>query len=165
MPAARPPVQRVHPPRWLMKAINPIVRWRLGRRARGETARRLMVLHVTGRKTGNRYRVPVGRQMVNGRLCAFTDGSWRHNLRGGADVEVRIDGKTKSARAELEEDPGRIARVFLERIEEVGVADASRALGIRVNVARNPTLHELRDAILRSGLSIVYVDVDEDVPS
>lgn len=117
-----------------------------------------MVLHVTGRVTGRRYSVPVARQMVDGRLCTFTDGSWRHNLRGGATIEVTIDGATKAAHAELEEDPGRIARIFLDRIEDAGVAEASRTLGIRVNVARNPTLHELRDEILRSGLSVVYVD-------
>lgn len=35
-----------------------------------------------------------------------------------------------------------------------------RDLGIRVSVARDPTLHELRDAIVESGLSIVYVDVE-----
>lgn len=160
MPATRPPVQRSHPPRWLLKAINPLVVWRLRRQMRGETRRKLMVLYVTGRKTGRVYKVPVERHVLNGRLCTFTDGSWRHNLRGGAGIEVTIDGTTKPAQAELEEDPGRIARIFLERIEESGVAEATRTLGIRVNVARNPTLHELRDAILQSGLSIVYVDVE-----
>lgn len=155
-----PAVQRVHPPRWLMKVVNPIVRWRLGRRVKGEMSRKLMVLHVTGRKSGRRYRIPVSRQMVGGRLCTFTDGSWRHNLRGGAALQVTIDAKTKPARVELEEDPGRIARVFLDRIETDGVREAQRTLGIRVRVDRNPTLHELRDEILRSGLSIVYVDVE-----
>lgn len=160
MPANHPPVQRVRPPRRLMKVLNPIVRWRLGRRVKGETARRLMVLHVTGRKSGRRYRIPVARQMVGARLCTFTDAAWRHNLRGGARIEVTIDGATRPAHAELEEDPGRVARVFLDRIEEVGVREAQRILGIRVRVARDPTLHELRDAILQSGLSIVYVDVE-----
>ena len=142
-----------------MKVVNPIVRLRLRARLRGHMSRQLMVLLVTGRTTGRTYHVPVGRQTVDGRLCAFTDGAWRHNLRGGAEIEATLDGKRSAARAELEEDPGKVARVFLDRIEEDGVAKASRALGIRVNVARNPTLHELREAILRSGLSIVYVDV------
>lgn len=158
MPA--PPVQRVHPPRWLMKVVNPIVRWRLGRRVKGEMSRKLMILHVTGRKTGRRYRIPVARQTAGGRLCTFTDGAWRHNLRGGAAIEVTLDAATKPAHAELEEDPGTIARVFLDRIEDVGVREAQRTLGIRVRVDRDPTLHELRDAILQSGLSIVYVDVE-----
>jgi hypothetical protein len=156
MPAT--PVQRVRPPRWLLKAINPVVRWRLGRRARGETTRRLMLLHVTGRKTGRVYRVPVNRQEVAGRLCTFTDGAWRHNLRGGVSIEVTLEGRKKPARAELEEDPGVVARVFLERFEEAGVREAQRTLGLRVRVPRNPTLHELRDEIERTGLSIVYVD-------
>ncbi len=160
MSPARPPVQRVHPPRWLLKAINPIVRRRVARRRRGDLASKVMVLHVTGRKTGRVYRVPVGRQQVDGRVCTFTDGSWRHNLRGGARIDVTIEGVTKPAHAELEDDAGKVARVFLERIEDVGVAEAQRSLGIRVRVARNPTLHELRDAILSSGLSIVYVDVE-----
>lgn len=145
-----------------MKVLNPLVRWRLRRRARGETARRLMLLHVTGRKTGRCYDVPVGRETAGDRLCTFTDGSWRHNLRGGAAVEVTLDGKRKRATAVLEEEPGRIARVLLERIEDAGVADASKAVGFRVNVARNPTLHELRDMIVQSGLSIVYVEPSPD---
>ena len=158
MPPTRPPVQRVHPPRWLLKLVNPLMVWRLRRPIRGESRRRLMVLHVTGRKTGRRYAVPVERHTLDGRLCTFTDGSWRHNLRGGAAIEVTIEGETKPARADLEEDPVRIARIFLDLIEDRGVAEGARTLGLRVNVARNPTLHELRDAVLRSGLSIVYVD-------
>ena len=160
MPPTRPPVQRVHPPRWLLKLVNPLMVWRLRRPFGGVSRRKLMVLHVVGRKTGRRYSVPVERRLVEGRLCTFSDGSWRHNVRGGAAIEVTIDGETKPAHAELEEDPGRIARIFLELIEDRGVAEATRTLGLRVNVARDPTLHELRDAILRSGLSIVYVDLD-----
>lgn len=153
---ARPPVRRVRRPRPLMKAVNPIVARKLMRGGRSN----VMVLHVTGRRTGRRYDVPVDRHEVHGRVCAFTDGAWRVNLRGGARIEVTIDGATRLAHAELEEDPGRIARIMLEVVEEDGVREAQRRFGIRVNVARNPTLHELRDAVLRSGLSIVYVDVD-----
>ncbi|HEX2295863.1 MAG TPA: hypothetical protein VHN37_11195 [Actinomycetota bacterium] len=156
----RPPVQRVHQPRWLLKVLNPLVRWRLRRRARGEASRRLMLLHVTGRRTGRSYDVPVTRHVLDGRPCAFTDASWRHNLRGGAEIDVTIDGKRRPARAELEEDPGRVARALLDRIEDVGVAEAARTIGLRVSVARNPTLHELRDMVVASGLSVVYVDVE-----
>ena len=48
-----------------------------------------------------------------------------------------------------------MAQAYQRLIDEVGVANAARRLGIRVNVDRAPTRDELVDAVRREHLSVV----------
>jgi len=101
----------------------------------------LMVLTVTGRKTGRTYTLPVGRhESADGTFMLMAGGRWRHNLRGGADVRVRVDGSEHAAHAVLEEDPDRAAQALKVMFDQGG----PRALAVKVNVDRAPTVHELR---------------------
>jgi hypothetical protein len=102
-----------------------------------------MVLHVRGRRTGRVYDVPVGRHVLDGQLLTFGGGAWRVNLRGGADLEVTIDGRRRPAHAVLEEDPERVAEIFDRLLRGLGNKRASR-VGLKVNLDRPPTLDEVR---------------------
>lgn len=77
----RPVVERVHPPDWLMRLVNPVVR-KLVQRGRGRLAERLAALEFTGRRTGKTYAVPVGCRVVDGRGAVLTDSRLRHNFAG-----------------------------------------------------------------------------------
>lgn len=70
-----------------------------------------MVLHITGRRTGRRYDIPVGYHDIDGQRTVVTSAGWRRNLRGGADVEVTLRGRRRHARAALVEDPPAVERV------------------------------------------------------
>ncbi|MFB9361421.1 nitroreductase/quinone reductase family protein [Actinoplanes nipponensis] len=137
------------------------MRWLLSSpgRARG-VGRHLMLLHVTGRRSGRRFVFPVAyRDNGDGRLLVLTNSPWRANLRDRPDVAVTLGGSHRPARAHLVEDPDRVAPVYLRLIEEAGPAKAGRRLGIRINVPRPPTLAELADAVRRDGLAVIYLDV------
>src|SRR5688572_4989858 len=58
----------------------------------------------------------------------------------GTDVEITVHGERKSARAELMSDPSEVASVYADLIDEMGLEDASRRLGIKVNVSHEPTV-------------------------
>ena len=152
------PVERVHPPRWVIKRlVNPVMR-KVLQKEHGRMSDELLLLHFRGRRTGRLYDLPLGYRVIGDRLAAFTNSGWRHNFVTPTDVEITVHGKRKSARAELMSDPSEVASVYADLIDEMGVEDASRRLGIKVNVSHKPTVDQLRAMCERSGLSIVWLD-------
>ncbi|GAA3248019.1 nitroreductase/quinone reductase family protein [Dactylosporangium siamense] len=162
----RPAVERVQPPKTPYRLVNRVMRGLLSspRRARG-VGRHLMLLHVTGRKTGRSLVFPVAyRTLEDGRLLVLTNSGWRVNLRGRSDVAVTLLGERRKAGAELIEDPQTVAQLYRDLIEAVGHEKAGRRMGIRINVPRTPTLDELATAATRDGLSVLYLDLDSRSP-
>ncbi len=159
-PSQRPAVQAARPPRAPYRVVNAVVRWLLSTR-RGSTGigEQLLLLQVTGRRTGRLITVPVAyRPTGDGRLLVLTSAIWRVNLRGGqVPVGVTLRGVRASAAAELVEDPGLVAVVYRNLIGAMGSRRAGRRLGIRIAVDRVPTVEELADAARRDGLSLVYL--------
>ncbi|HEX5852582.1 MAG TPA: nitroreductase/quinone reductase family protein [Solirubrobacteraceae bacterium] len=146
----RAAVESAEPPRAAIRVMNPmlkaILRSPLHRLASGQ----LMLLTVTGRKTGNSYTIPVGRhQSADGAFLISAGGAWRHNLRGGADVRVTLDGRERTAHAVLEEDPTRAAEVFKEMLDRSN----QRMLAVKVNVKRSPTAAEIEPALVDRGVA------------
>ena len=157
----RPAVERVRPPEAVIRVANPIMRWLLGSPLHGLVDKHSMLLRFRGRRTGRAYEVAVGRRTIDGRLGALTNSGWRVNFRGGAPVEVTLEGKLRRGHAEIVEDPEEVAQFYANLIEEYGREQAGRRLGIRINVDRIPTHEELVDAIERSRLSLITIDLGE----
>ena len=156
-----PAVQRVQPPKAPYLVVNRVLSWVLSspRRA-SRVGEQLLLLHLTGRKTGRQIDVPVAfRNASDGRLLVLTSSGWRVNLRGRRDVEVTLRGHRSPAVAELVEDGDAVAPVLRALISEQGYAKAGRRMGIRINVDRVPTLEELVEAVHRDGLSLIYLQV------
>jgi hypothetical protein len=130
-------------PATMVKIVNPVLRTVLSSPLHRIASGGLMLLHVRGRRTGRIYDVPVGRHELDGQLMTFGGGAWKVNLRGGADLEVTLDGRRRRAHAVLEEDPDRVAELFLRLLQGVGPKRANR-VGLKVNVDRMPTLEEVR---------------------
>jgi hypothetical protein len=160
--AHRPAVERTIPPEAMVRIANPLFGRLLRSPLRGLVDGHLMLLHFRGKKSGRRYEVVVGRRNIGGRLAVLTSSPWRLNLRDGAKVEATVEGERRHGRAELLEDPEEVARVYAGLIEEYGHGRAGRRLGIRINVDRAPTQEELADAVRRSGLSVITIDLEGD---
>lgn len=152
MPAA---VTRSTPPLLLVRVLNPVLRTVLSSRLHRPASTSLLLLHLTGRRTGRRYDIPVGYHLVGGRLSVFTNSPWRANVRGGAEVDITFAGRRQRVHAELDEDRQRVAAVYRGIIDELGWKQAQRRLGISIHVGRTPTLDELEQAVRESGLSII----------
>jgi hypothetical protein len=121
--------------------MRALLRSRLGEKMQG-----LSILKVTGRKSGKQYAVPVSVLDLDGSSIVLTASPWRVNLRGGADVEVRAGRVTRQMRAELVEDPERVADVYERLLPTVG-AEHSKRLGLVLAGDRLPTHEELIESI------------------
>jgi hypothetical protein len=108
-------VERVKPPEAMVKVANPIMRWLLESPLHGLVDKHLMLLRFRGRRTGRAYVVAVGRRTIDGQLAALTNSGWRVNFRGGAPVEVTLEGENRRGDAELVEDPEEEAGSLLRR--------------------------------------------------
>ena len=148
-------VKRSVPPPTLVKMGNPLVRVLLGSPLHGVLGDSFLVLHLTGRKTGRRYNIPVGYVDLEGRLAVVTVARWRVNLRGGADVEVTRRGHLRPMHALLDEDPASVAVSYQAMIDRIGLTKAQRQLGISLPGGRAPTTLELEDAAREYGWSVI----------
>jgi hypothetical protein len=132
--------------------MRALLRSRLGERMQG-----LSILTVTGRKSGNRYAVPVAVLDLDGSPIVLTAGRWSANLRGGADVEVRAGRTSRRMHATLVQDPERVADVYERLLRTVGVAHAKR-LGLVLAGDRLPTHEELIEGIRGRRVLITLAD-------
>lgn len=72
--------------------------------------RRLITVYVVGRKTGRRYTVPVAYIPDDGALLIGTPFGWARNLRTGEPVDVRLQGRRRSADVQvITDEPGVVA--------------------------------------------------------
>jgi hypothetical protein len=152
----RPAVQVQPPSEAFLKVFNAILRRVLASRAHRIFSKELMLLHVTGRRSGRSYTVPVSRHTYQGQLVLSAGGRWKRNFVGGADCELTIDGQRRRARAELVSDPHEVAVVFADLLRQEGLGGA-RKLALKVNVDRMPTVEELQDALRAGDRQVVRV--------
>jgi hypothetical protein len=143
------PVSRTPPRRLMRYLVNPVVRTLAGSPA-GRWSGSLLVLEMTGRRTGRRRRVPVVGHVCAERLYAITDGAWAANFGGGAPVTVVRRGRRLAGRGELLTDPAATAAV----VRTVLATDGPRGLGLVLPPDRTATDDELcalRRVVLLSG--------------
>jgi len=106
----------------LLKRINPLVIALLKSRLHGLMSKDVMLITVTGRRSGRSYTRPVSyaREDQTVRCFSRNDTAWWKNLRGGGRVSLRVRGEALQGDAEvISEDPKRIAdalTAFLARV-------------------------------------------------
>ena len=147
-----PPITVAHPPKRMMRVVNPALRLMLRTPFAGAARKQFMVLTVRGRKTGQQYAIPLSAHFIDNILYAMTDAGWKHNFRDGATAEVLHDGKTTTMRGELITDRATVADLFHRCAVSYGVKRAQRMMGLTFRDQRIPTLEEFTDAVDREHL-------------
>ncbi len=142
------------PPAPLVKTMNVVLRAVLPSPL-GRGVGEFMLLAFAGRRTGQRYRVPVTAHRGAEGLCALTPARWRVNFRGGADVDVTYAGRTTPMRGVLVEDEAEVARIYLDRMTELGMRRAARMIGLKFPLGRLPTLDEVVELVRREHFGVV----------
>ena len=97
----------------LLHAANPVVRFLLRTPLAGIVRSQVMVVNVTGRKTGRRYSIPLSAHQIDGDLYALSSAPWKHNFRDGAPCEVLLGGNTTRMRGVLIEDRAVVGKAVL----------------------------------------------------
>ena len=115
---------------------NDFMAWVLRSPFHGMLSDGMMLITITGRKTGKQYTTPVGYYRENGHLWVITsrERTWWKNLQGGAQVGLLLKRKTVTAFAELELDAQAVEARMFEYLRHV--PQAARPMGIRVEAGK-----------------------------
>lgn len=95
-----------------MRVINVPMRMVLGLPFSTPLSRQLMLLFITGRKTGKRYIQPVSYVPDGDTLLTPGGGKWTLNLREGQPVRLRLRGRDVSATPEIIGDAAEVERLL-----------------------------------------------------
>lgn len=101
----------------IMRMINVPMRRVLSLPFPTPLGRRLMVVTLTGRKTGRIYRQPVSYVQDGETLLTPGGGAWTRNLREDTAVPARINGKHVRLRPDLVRDPDEVERLLRKMAE------------------------------------------------
>jgi hypothetical protein len=149
-PAKRPAGRRMQAT--VFRIVNVPMRAVLGLPFPTPLGGRLMLLYLTGRKTGKRYRQPVSYVRDGDELLTPGGGRWRLNLRDGEPVRIRLRGRDLAFRPYQVADPDEVERLL-------GVmAAANPSINRFVRIPRAPDGHLDRSALanaVRYGFRIV----------
>ena len=87
----------------LMTRLNPVVTWLLRSPVHWALSHALMLLQVTGRRTGRRYWIPVGYQRAGNTITVLVSRAprklWWRNFRDPAPVVMLLRGRLLHGRA------------------------------------------------------------------
>ncbi|MFL6138761.1 MAG: hypothetical protein ACJ74O_13300 [Frankiaceae bacterium] len=141
-----------------MRIVNVPMRRILGLPLDTPLTRRLMLVHLTGRRTGKHYRQPVSYVPDGRTLLTPGGGNWKLNLQQGRPERIRLRGRDVLASPELIAD--------LDEIEQLlGVMTAANPrVRSFVGIERGPDgrldRHQLEQAV-RHGFRVVRWHLDE----
>jgi deazaflavin-dependent oxidoreductase (nitroreductase family) len=92
----------------------------------------MLLITVTGCKTGKKYTLPVGYYREGDSLWVISsrDRTWWLNVKQGAQVNIRLQGKEVNGFAEAILDEGSVAARVGEYLRHVPMA--ARPLGVRM---------------------------------
>jgi deazaflavin-dependent oxidoreductase (nitroreductase family) len=110
----------------------------------GGIGKRLITLHVVGRKSGKRYDVPVAYTMHEGTILIGTPFGWGKNLRTGEPLEVTYKGKRRTADVEVVKDETGVVALY-----DLICRDNRQFAGfnkVKLDSAGNPDPGDLRGA-------------------
>jgi hypothetical protein len=154
--SARRPLSRRAQAR-VLRVMNVPMRAILGLPFPTPIGRRLMLLFLTGRRTGKTYRQPVSYVPDNGALLTPGGGNWKLNLVEGQPVHVRLRGKDRFATPEIIRTPD-VVEPLLEKMTRVNPM-TERFVGIPRNAQGHFDRARLETA-LKCGFAIVRWHLD-----
>ena len=111
---------------------NDFMSWVLRSPLHGMLSNGMLLITVTGRKTGKQYTTPVEYFREDGDLWVMTsrNRTWWRNLRDGAEVSLLLKRKSMTARAELDLDERVVEARMYEYIKYM--PRAAKPLGIHI---------------------------------
>ena len=118
--------------------FNPIMRWLLRSPLHFFVSKNMMLMTYSGQKSGQSYSVPMNYLEIDGILYTISSRErvWWRNLRGGAQVMLRLKGNDIPARAEALEDEAQVASSLTKYLN--AAPQFARYLGINADPQAGP---------------------------
>ncbi len=96
----------------VFRVVNVPMRLTLSLRTATPLGKRLMLVYLTGRKSGRHYRQPISYVRDGETLLTPGGGKWKLNLIEAEPTHIRLRGEDVSLRAELVRDPAEVERLL-----------------------------------------------------
>ena len=111
---------------------NDFMVWVLRSPFHGMLSNGMMLITITGRKTGKTYTTPVGYYMEDGTMWVITsrERTWWKNLQGGAKVDLLLKRKPVTGIADVDLDEKSVAARMVEYLHHV--PQAAKPMKIRM---------------------------------
>lgn len=111
---------------------NDFMSWVLRSPLHGMLSNGMMLITITGRKTGKTYTTPVGYYVEEGYLWVITsrERMWWRNLQGGATVNLLLKRKLVQGIAEVELDEKAVEARMYEYLQHV--PQAAKPMKVRL---------------------------------
>jgi deazaflavin-dependent oxidoreductase (nitroreductase family) len=111
---------------------NEFITWLLRSPFHGMLSDGMMLITITGRKTGKKFTTPVGYYREGDYLWVLSsrDRMWWKNLRGGAEVGLLLKRKSVAATAELVLDEKAVEARMFDYLHHVPMA--GKPMGVRM---------------------------------
>jgi hypothetical protein len=97
----------------LMRLVNLPMRRILALPFPTPLSKRLMLLYLTGRRSGRPYRQPVSYVKVGDSLLTPGGGNWKLNLEPGRPERIRLGGRDVTARPDLIDDIDKVDNALM----------------------------------------------------
>jgi deazaflavin-dependent oxidoreductase (nitroreductase family) len=105
----------------------------------------VMLITFAGRKSGKTYSTPVSYSQDGDQVYVFTHGEWWKNLRGGAPVTLRIQGRELQGLPEtIAEDKQAVAAALTAHLRKV--PNDARFYGVTFDDHKDPREEEVEKA-------------------
>jgi deazaflavin-dependent oxidoreductase (nitroreductase family) len=126
--------------------VNSAMKFFLRSPLHGLVSKTVLLITFTGRKSGKTFTTPVSYSQVDGQVTIFTHADWWKNLRGDAQVTLRIRGQEFQGRPEpVAENKQAIAAGLAAHLRKVP-SDA-RYYSVTFDDQGNPRLEEVEKAV------------------
>ena len=145
----------------LMSRLNPLIAWILRSPLHPLLDRGLLMLRVTGRRTGRRYWIPVGYQHEGRTITVLVSKAprkqWWRNYRDPGPADVLLRGRTLHGRARVVPTESSTVQEAIERTLR-RVPGLGRQFGIRFD-RRTGLTPEQRRTVAANAV-VVSIDLD-----
>lgn len=120
----------------------------------------ILLITVTGRKSGKRYTTPVNFVQEEGQLLVLSHQhrTWWRNVRGGAAVTIRWRGKKINSTATVLEEPTAVAPYFERYL--TAVPQYASAFAVKLDEEKLPLREDIERAV--QGKVMVLIAVAEE---
>ena len=136
--------------------FNPIMIWLLKSPLHGIVSKGVMLVTVTGRKSGRTISTPTNYLRDGDTLwvISWRDRKWWRNLRGGAQVRVLLAGKSVRGRGEVIEEGKAVAQSLYDYYSKA--PKIARYVGVGLDTAGLPILADCE----RAAEKMVMIRID-----
>ena len=137
--------------------FNPIMIWLLKSSLHGFVSKNIMLITVTGRKSGKSISTPTNYLRDGNTLwvISWRDRNWWKNLRGGANIRALLAGKSMEGLGQVIEEEKAVAQSLFEYYSKV--PQVAKYVQIGLDAAGKPVVSDCERAAFR--LVVVKIEV------